>query len=138
VDIPGGGLARVAGREEQGRMAFRYSKTLFPGEYAMKFSGAAQPSERFQVNRDPQESDFTPLTDKQTASLRDTGGVGFGPKPLSQTRIERVAAPPRALASWLLFGLLAFMVLEAVYAFWLDRQRRASGPGVPMAPAFHA
>lgn len=119
-------------------MIFRYSKTLFPGEYLLKFSGAAQPPERFQVNRDPEESDFTPLNEKQIASLRDVGGVGFGPKPLSETRAERLAAPPKALASWLLLGLLAFMALEAAYAFWLDRQRRASGPGVRMAPAFHA
>jgi hypothetical protein len=138
VDTPGGGLARVAGREEQGRMIYRYPKTLFPGQYILRISGATQAPERFQVNRDPLESDFTPLTDKQIASLREAGGVGFGPKPLSETRTERVAAPPRALASWLLLGLLVFMALEAAYAFWLDRQRRASGPGVSMAPAFHA
>jgi hypothetical protein len=82
------------------------------------------------------ESDFTPLTEKQIASLREAGGVGFGPGPLSETRAERVAAPPKALASWLLFSLLAFMAGEAAYALWLDRQRRAVGPGAPTAPAF--
>ena len=137
VDTPGSGLAQLTGREEQGRMIFHYAKTLFPGPYRLKISGAAQAPEEFQVNRDPLESDFTPLTEKQIAAVSDTGGVGFGPKPLSETRPERVAAPPRALAAWLLLGLLAFMILEAAYAFWLDRQRRASGPGAPTAPAFH-
>ena len=137
VETPVSGVAQVAGREEQGRMIFRYQKTLFPGQYRLKISGGAQPAEEFQVNRDPQESDFTPLTEQQTASLRDAGGIGFGPRPLLETRTERVAAPPTALASWLLFGLLAFMAVEAAYAFWLDRQRRYTGPGVPAAPAFH-
>jgi hypothetical protein len=137
VDTPASGLAQLVGREEQGRMIFRYAKTLFPGEYRLKISGGALPPEQFQVNRDPDESDFTPLTPAQIAAVREAGGVGFGPDPFSQTRQERVVAPPRALAAWLLSGLLAFMVFEAAYAFWLDRQRRASGPGVPMAPAFH-
>jgi hypothetical protein len=137
VDTPASGLAQLVGREEQGRLIFRYAKTLFPGEYRLKISGDALPPEQFQVNRDPDESDFTPLTPAQIAAVREAGGVGFGPEPFSQTRQERVVAPPRALAAWLLSGLLAFMVLEAAYAFWLDRQRRASGPGVPMAPAFH-
>ena len=137
VETPVSGLARVAGREEQGRMIYRYPKTLFPGQYVLKISGGALPPEPFQVNRDPQESDFTPLTEKQITSLREVGGVGFGPKPLSETRTERIAAPPKALASWLLLGLLAFMAGEAAFAFWLDRQRRSSGPGVPTAPAFH-
>jgi len=138
VDTPGSGVAQVVGHEEQGRMIFRYAKTLSPGQYRLKISGGAQPAEEFQVNRDPQESDFTPLTDKQLASLRDAGGVGFGPKPLLETRTERVAAPPKALASWLLFGLLAFMAVEAAFAFWLDRQRRYTGPGTPTIPAFHS
>ena len=137
VDVPGSGLTQVSGREEQGRLIFRYAKTLFPGQYLLKISGGAQPPEPFQVSRDPQESDFTPLTEEQIASLRDVGGVGFGPRPLTESRAVRVAAPPRALASWLLLGLLAFMAMEAAYAFWLDRQRRASGPGAPVAPAFH-
>ncbi len=138
VDTPHSGTAQVVGHEEQGRMIYRYVKTFAPGEYRMTLSGAAQPPEKFQVSRDPNESDFTPLTDQQLASLRDTGGVGFGPKPLSETRAEHATAPPsRALASWLLSGLLAFMAAEAVYAFWLDRQRRSSGPGAPTVPAFH-
>ncbi len=137
VDAPDAGQAQLVGREEQGRMIFRYAKTLFPGEYSLKISGGSLPPEHFQVNRDPQASDFTPLTAAQIAALRATGGVAFGPEPFSQIRKERVAAPPTALAVWLLYGLLAFMVAEAAFAFWLDRQRRASGPGVPMAPAFH-
>jgi hypothetical protein len=136
IDIPGGGVDRIIGREEQGRIIFRYARTLSPGQYRLTISGAAQPAEQFQVSRDPLESDFTPLTDQQIASIRDAGGVGFGPKPLSETRSERVAAPPKALASCLLSGLLAFMIAEAAYAFWLDRQRRYSGPGAPSAPAF--
>jgi hypothetical protein len=137
VDTPDSGLATVVGREEQGRMIFRYGKTLFPGEYNLKISGSALPPEKFQVNRDPQASDFIALTAGQIGVLRDTGGIAFGPEPFSQIRTERVAAPPTALAVWLLYGLLAFMVGEAAYAFWLDRRRRASGPGVPMSPAFH-
>ena len=134
VDTPGNGVAQIVGREEQGRLIFRYAKTLLPGAYHLKISGGNQSPEEFQVNRDARESDFTPLTEKQIASIRDVGGMGFGPEPFSETRHERVNAPPRALAAWLLCGLLAFMVLEAAYAFWLDRQRRTSGPGVAMAP----
>jgi hypothetical protein len=109
----------------------------FPGRVSPQNFRRARPPEEFQVNRDPKGIRFHPPDRKQIASLRDTGGVGFGPKPFSETRTERVAAPPRALASWLLLGLLAFMAAEAAYAFWLDRQRRASGPGAPTAPAFH-
>ena len=110
-----------------------------PGEYSLKISGGAQPPERFQVNRDPQESDFTALSPTSNiASLRDTGGIVFGPKPLSEIRAEarrraahgrwRPGSSPACSPSW--SG-------EAAYAFWLDRQRRSSGPGAPMAPAFH-
>jgi hypothetical protein len=34
--------------------------------------------------------------------------------------------------------LLAFMAVEAAFAFWLDRQRRYTGPGTPTIPAFHS
>jgi hypothetical protein len=137
VDTPDNGHAQVVGHEEQGRLIFRYAKTLAPGDYTLTLSGAERPPEKFHVSRDPNESDFTPLTDGQLASLRDTGGIAFGPKPLSEIRTGTVKPPPRALATWLLSGLLAFMAAEAAYAFWLDHQRRSSGPGVPAAPAFH-
>ena len=137
VDTPASGIAQVVGHEEQSRLIFRYSRTAFPGEYRMTISGSKQAPEKFQVNRNPLESDFTPLSDTQIASLRDVGGVGFGPKPFTETRNVRVAAPPRNLAFWLLMALLAFLAMEAAFAFWLDRQRRANTPGVVMAPAFH-
>jgi hypothetical protein len=137
VDTPASGITQVVGREEQGRMIYRYAKTVFPGEYRMTISGGKQPAEKFQVNRNPLESDFTPLNETQMASLRDVGGIGFGAKPFTETRNVRVAAPPRNLAFWLLMALLAFLAMEAGFAYYLDRQRRTNTPGVVMAPAFH-
>jgi hypothetical protein len=137
VASPEGGTSQVVGREEQGRTLFRYSKTLLPGLYTMKISGEKQAPEKFWVNRDPQGSDFTPLDAAQMASLRDTAGVGFGPEPFSQShrQQERVAAPPKALASWLLITLLVLLVGETLMAFWMDRQRLATPPPANFDPA---
>jgi hypothetical protein len=44
VDTPGSGLAQVVGREEQGRMIFRYAKTLVPrASIASKFPARPAP-----------------------------------------------------------------------------------------------
>jgi hypothetical protein len=137
VESPDGLTSQVVGRDERGRTLFRYSKTLLPGLYTLKISGEKQGQEKFIVNRDPESSDFTPLDAAKMTVLRDTAGISFGPEPFSQARTQsaRVAAPPKPLASWLLFTLLALLVGETCLAFWMDRQRQAPAPAQNLDPS---
>jgi hypothetical protein len=137
LETPTGRQAQLVGEEEGGRIVFRYSKTLYPGEYRLAISDATQGphSEKFIVNRDPLESDLTPLSEEQIKSLTETAGLGFGTDPLSQADSnQHIAAPPKAFAQWLLMALVLLMASEATIAFWLARQRRSKVPAVVMEP----
>jgi len=137
LETPAGRQAQLVGEEEGGRLVFRYAKTLYPGEYRLAIAGATQDPriEKFLVNRDPLESDLTPLSEEQIKSLTETGGLTFGSDPLSQPDGDRqIAAPPKALAQSLLMVLVLLMAIEATVAFWLARQRRSKTPAVVMEP----
>jgi len=133
LETPDGWMAHVAGEEYGGRLVFRYSKTMFPGEYNLRVSGA--PPERFLVARDPEESNLTPLSTDQIASLAESGGLNFGADPLAQPDDgARVTAPPKAFAEWLLLALVLMMAAEAALAFGLARHRGSRTPAVTMEP----
>ncbi len=137
LETPGGQLAQLFGQEEDGRMVFRYPKTRLPGEYKLTFSDAAKGSgaEKFLVGRDPEESDLTPLSTDQIKALSEAGGLEFGGDPLFQPSVQNIAAPPKALAMWLLMALVILMAVEIAVAFWLAHRRRAVTPAVMMEPA---
>jgi hypothetical protein len=140
LEMPGGRLAQLFGQEEDGRMVFRYAKTRFPGEYELTLSDAAKDShpEKFLVGRDPEESNLTPLSTEQIKALSDAGGLEFGGDPLFQPGVQKIAAPPKALAMWLLMALLVLMAAEIAVACWLAHRRRAATPGVVMEPVIRA
>jgi hypothetical protein len=140
LETPTGRLAQLFGQEEDGRLVFRYHKTQFPGEYRLTLSDAAKGShpETFLVGRDPEESNLTPLTAEQTSALSAAGGMEFGGDPLFQPRVQKVAAPPKALAMWLLMALIILMAVEIAVAFWLAHRRRADTPAVVMEPGIRA
>jgi len=123
---------------EDGRLIFRYPKTQLPGDYNLTVSGAAQGprSDKFLVSRDPDESNLTPLSPQQIGTLSEAGGLAFGSDPFYQPPGHQVIAQPRALAGWLLLGLVLVMVTEAAVAFWLARQRHIALPAVEMEPTF--
>jgi hypothetical protein len=126
--------------EEEGRLVFRYLKTLIPGEYRLTVNGSTQGShtETFLVGRDPEESDLTPLSAEQTKTLAQAGGLEFGGDPLFQPAPQQVAAPPKALATWLLSALVLFMLFEIAVAFWMTHRRRAVAQPVLMKPGVRA
>jgi hypothetical protein len=136
LETPTGWRAQLIGQEEDNRLVFRYAKTLFPGEYRLTFPDGKQGSspERFRVSRDPAESDLTPLSAKQMQTLSETGGLTLAGDPLSQPGNRRIAAPPKALAEWLLLALVLLMAFEVTFAYWLARQRRNTAPAVTMEP----
>jgi hypothetical protein len=130
VETPAGWSAQVAGQEEDGRLAFRYARTQFPGKYRLSLDRSTQ--EEFLVSRDPEESNLTPLSETQIAAISEASGLGFGPNPFYQPAGQKVPAQPRAVATWLLLGLVLLMVTEAAAAFWFSRQRRTPSPGAVM------
>lgn len=140
LETPTGRLAQLFGQEEDERLVFRYPKTQMPGEYRLTLSDAAQRSrpEKFLVGRDPEESNLTPLTTEQVKALSDAGGLEFGGDPLFQPRVQKVAAPPKALAMWLLMALIVLMAVEIAVAFWLAHWRRSATPAVVMEPGIRA
>ena len=140
LETPTGRLAQLFGQEEDGRLVFRYSKTQMPGEYRLTLSDAAKHSgpEKFLVGRDPEESNLTPLTTEQVKALSDAGGLEFGGDPLFQPRVQKIAAPPKALAVWLLMALIVLMAAEIALAFWLAHRRRAATPAIVMEPGIRA
>lgn len=136
LETPAGRVTQLFGQEEDGRLVFRYVKTQYPGAYRLTLSDAAHP-EQFLVGRDPEESNLTPLTREQTAALASAGGMEFGGDPLFQPHAQKVAAPPKPLAMWLLAALVALMAIELAAAFWLHRRRRTA-PAVVMESGIHA
>jgi hypothetical protein len=136
LETPTGRLAQLFGQEEDGRLVFRYPKTQFPGEYSLTFADADKDfrPEKFIVGRDPEESDLTPLTKEQMTALSEAGGMEFGGDPLFQPRVQKIAAPPKALAMWLLLALIVLMAVEIALAFWLAHRRRAATPAIVMEP----
>ena len=130
VETPAGWSAQVAGQEEDGRLVFRYPRTQFPGKYTLSLDRQTQ--EEFLVSRDPEESNLTPLAEKQIAAISDAGGLAFGPNPFSQPVGRKVPAQPRAVAAWLLLGLVLLMVTEAAAAFWFSRRRRSPSAAAMM------
>jgi hypothetical protein len=140
LETPTGRLAQLFGQEEDGRLVFRYAKTQFPGEYRLTFSGAAPGSrpEKFLVGRDPEESNLTPLTAAQMTALAEAGSMEFGGDPLFQPHTQKIAAPPKALAMWLLMAVIGLMAVEVAMAFWLAHRRRAATPAIVMEPEIRA
>ncbi len=141
LETPGGRSAQLVGEVEGGQIVFRYSKTLFPGEYRLALPDVKQgaPFEKFLVNRDPEESNLTPLSEAQIKSLTKTGGLAFGADPLSEPNSsQQIAAPPKAFAQWLLVALVLLMAIEITVAFWLARHRRSQTPAVVMEPGIQA
>ncbi len=140
LETPTGRLAQLFGQEEDGRLVFRYPKTQCPGAYQLTLSDAAQGSrpEEFMVGRDPEESNLTPLTQGQMTALSAAGGMEFGGDPLFQPAVQKIAAPPKALAMWLLMALIGLMAVEIAVAFWLAHRRRAATPGIVMEPGIRA
>jgi hypothetical protein len=139
LETPSGRVSQLFAQEEEGRQVFRYSKTQSPGVYRFNLSGSGNgPPELFVVGRDPEESNLTPLTAEQIKSLASAGGLEFGGDPLFQPPTQKVAAPPKALAMWLLGALIGLIALETAVAFWLGQRRRVATPGVVLEPGFHA
>lgn len=139
LEMPGGRAAQLVGHDEGRRLVFRYAHTRAPGSYLLSLPGSGQPTrqERFRVNRDPGESDLTPLSEAQMKALEESGGVHFGADPLATSSAVQVEAPPRALAHWLLAALLALLAAEMLLSGSLARQRRSVSPGVVMEKGFH-
>jgi hypothetical protein len=140
LETPTGRMAQLFGQEEDGRLVFRYAKTVYPGVYRLNLADAAKGAdpEEFLVARDTEESNLTPLTQEQIRALSEAGGMEFGGDPLFQPANQKIAAPPKALAMWLLMALIGLMAVEIAVAFWLAHRRRATTPGVVMEPGIHA
>ena len=139
LETPSGRVVQLAGLEEEGRLVFRYLKTLIPGEYRLTMTGAQKTqTETFLVGRDPEESDLTPLSEQQIKTLADAGGLEFEGDPLFQPAAQKVIGPPRALATWLLSALVLLMLAEIMAAFWMTHRRRAVAQAVVMKPGVRA
>jgi len=141
LETPGGRKAQLVGEEERGRVVFRSSKTLYPGEYQLAVTDAKDEArlEKFVINRDPEESNLTPLSEAQIKSLSETGGLRFGSDPLTQPVASvKIVAPPKAFAHWLLAALVLLLAVEVTAAFWFARKRRMKAPAVEMGANIHA
>jgi hypothetical protein len=62
----------------------------------------------------------------------------FGGDPLFQPHTQKIAAPPKALAMWLLMAVIGLMAVEVAMAFWLAHRRRAATPAIVMEPEIRA
>jgi hypothetical protein len=133
---PAGRIVPLVAKEEDARLVFRYPKTLYSGEYRLSMSDPIRGShtERFVVSRDTEESNLTPLSESEIQSLSRIGGIAFGSNPLFRAPSQRIAAPAKALAEWLLLALVSLMALEVIAAFWVGHRRRSATPAVVMEP----
>jgi hypothetical protein len=140
LQTPNGRVLQLFGQEEEGRMVYRFAKTQYPGEYRLTISDSTKGSriEQFLVGRDPEESDLTPLNAGQMAALGQAGDLQFGGHPLFQPPGQKIAAPPKALAMWLLSILIILMLVELAVSSWLACARRGVSAPVSMEPVIRA
>jgi hypothetical protein len=139
LETPSGRISQLFGQEEDGRTVFRFARTQTPGPYRLTLSGSKTSRiEQFNVGRDAEESNLAPLSAAQIQALSAAGGLEFGGDPLFQPATQKVAAPPKALAMWLLAALILLLAVEIAFAYWLGHKRRAAPAAVVMEPEVHA
>jgi hypothetical protein len=104
---------------------FRYSQTLLPGPYRVRFKGDGVTNAEipFQVAREPGESDVRPLELAVRENLLASVGVQFGRDMASVPSTSQTAARREPVWGFLLAALVALLIAELVMAHWLARQR---------------
>lgn len=97
---------------------YRFSQTQYPGRYEIRFGTAEESSHLvpFEVTRDAQESDLTPLTADQQRLLTESSGIDF--KEVADTTLHAVpvAGSQRPIWNSLLTGLLILLAIELLLA----------------------
>jgi hypothetical protein len=130
----------VVPRKSADRNEFIFERALVPGRYVMTLAAAGQPERTvpFDVRRDVEESDLTPLSAGQMEILATVGGMQFLADPLAtQSTIGKEPVSSRPVWWWLLVGLLAVMAVELVLAWRLTTRRNAVAAGVTMTNDVH-
>ena len=144
VQFAGGGAERPFsmqlpdGEKEHGaaeQSVVRFSNTFLPGIYRLETS-AQQPPEIFSVPRSAEESDLTPLSEKDKASLLLNGGVSFGHLGSTAEAFQNSVLAHQSLTEPLLWLALAFLVLEALMA-WLMAHLRSRKRGAISIDLLH-
>ncbi|MCA9110575.1 MAG: BatA domain-containing protein [Planctomycetaceae bacterium] len=125
---PDGTERELAVRESEDVACFRYSNTQSPGRYEVQFTDtdSAQHSIPFQVARDAQESDLTPLKETELTALADNAGLEFVTQ--GSLEIPKVTTKVNQRPFWtpLLIGLLIIVVVELLLATRAARSRAGS------------
>ncbi|MCA9074812.1 MAG: BatA domain-containing protein [Planctomycetaceae bacterium] len=104
---------------------FRYSNTLLPGRYDVKYFGPENETLTipFQVRRDALESDLTPLSAEQETSLIDTAGLTFAESETPEIPVVTSGEHDRPVWTPLLVGLLILLGVELLLATRSARSR---------------
>ena len=129
LETPGGRVAQVFGQEEDGRLVFRYAKTQFPGNIASRWPTPPKvPAREISGRPRPRGIESHPASPEQIDGLVRRRRNGVWRRSAFSTAAQKIAAPPKALAMWLLMALIVLMAVEIAVAFWLARRRRAAAP----------
>lgn len=104
---------------------YRFSQTQYPGRYEVRFetSGDSSGCVPFEVTRDPQESDLTPLTSDQQQQLSEASGIAFSSTPAVILEAVTATGTERPLWNTLLTGLLILLAVELILATLTARWR---------------
>ncbi len=125
---PDGTHRDITVRETDDVARFRYSNTHAPGRYEVQFVGTDDTTQTipFQVARDAQESDLTPLTEEELTSLTDNAGLDFTEQ--GTLEIPQVTSGVNERPVWtpLLVGLLILLAVELLLATRAARAREGS------------
>jgi hypothetical protein len=103
----------------------RFSSTRLPGEYLLQVPDAnGQVKEtKFLVQRNPEESTLTPLSESDREQMLATKVVQIGGGLGSVQSAGKVEAPRHPAEGWLLSALAFILMGEMILAGWLTQRR---------------
>lgn len=138
LELPDGRKVSVPAFNAPSGPRYRYLATRWPGNYALRIPATAPGGEaqtvRFQVQRDPRESDLADLTGEQHQQLASLKGYQEGGELNNLATTGQEAIPRRPLDGWLL-GALPFLLLgEMALAGWTTHRRNSRGQPATMQP----
>jgi hypothetical protein len=123
LSTPHGDEIELTAEPADDGVAFRSSRTILPGDYALSIglSGDVIP---FHVNRDPQESNLTPLTGDDTEALDELAGLS---QSIASAALSG-SSQSEPLWPTLLMVLIAVMATELLLSGMIARERFGSAP----------
>jgi hypothetical protein len=106
-----------------GAWEFHYSGTRLPGEYTLHSKGEGRATTKFHVQRNPQESDLKPFTEKDSELLASVKEFQLNAGLNASGATSNMQIPKHPLEGILLGALACVLLGEIILAGWTTHRR---------------